>query len=173
MNKEGLPFIRIMFMLSCLAPLFILMMIRGINMDLCYDNTLKLICTCFIVVPLFFVLLRIIIAKQQNDKLQIEIKEVTQNKEYVFTYFFTVLLPLYGIALTNNRELYAYLTAIILIFLILFRLNLYYTNIFFILFKYNVYVIKPNNYIILSKKELTPNSIIVPYRLSNSVYIIL
>lgn len=162
-----------MFMLSCLAPLFILMMIRGINMDLCYDNTLKLICTCFIVVPLFFVLLRIIIAKQQNDKLQIEIKEVTQNKEYVFTYFFTVLLPLYGIALTNNRELYAYLTAIILIFLILFRLNLYYTNIFFILFKYNVYVIKPNNYIILSKKELTPNSIIVPYRLSNSVYIIL
>lgn len=173
MNREGLPFIRIMFMLSCLAPLFILMMIKGVDAKLCSEKALMIICSSFLLIPLLFVLLRILLAKKQNDKLQIEITEVTQNKEYVFTYFFTVLLPLYGIALTNLREFYAYVTAVSLIFIILFRLNLYYTNVFFILFKYNVYIIKPNNYIVLSRTELTPNSTILPYRLSNSVFIIL
>jgi len=160
-------------MLSCLAPLFILMMIKGVDPLLCSNKLLMIVCSSFILTPLFFVLLRIFLARKQNDKLQIEIQEVTQNKEYVFTYFFTVLLPLYGITLTTVREFYAYVAAVSLIFIILFRLNLYYTNVFFILFKYNVYIIKPNNYVVISRTELTPNSTIIPYRLSNSVFIIL
>lgn len=171
MQREGLPFIRIMFMLSCLAPLFILTMMRGISDKICSDKILIIICSILVLIPTFFVILRILIAKKRNDRLAINVIEVTQNKEYVFTYFFTVLLPLYGITLSNSRELSAYITAIVLIFLILFRLNLYYTNIFFVIFKYNVYIIKPLNRIILSKRELTTGMAINPLRLSNTVFI--
>lgn len=171
MQKEGLPFIRIMFMLSCLAPLFILTMVRGISGKICSDKILIIIGSILVLIPTFFVVLRIFIAKKRNDRLAINVIEVTQNKEYVFTYFFTVLLPLYGITLSTPREFTAYIAAIFLIFLILFRLNLYYTNIFFVIFKYNVYIIKPLNRIILSKRELTTGMAINPLRLSNTVFI--
>lgn len=171
MQREGLPFIRIMFMLSCLAPLFILTMIRGISDKICSDKTLIIICSSLIIVPIIFILLRIFIAKKHDDRYTLNITVVTENKDYVFTYFFTVLLPLYSISLTSPREIIAYSCAFILIILILFRLNLYYTNLFFVIFKYNVYIVKPTNSIILSKRELTPGMIINPIRISNSVFI--
>lgn len=157
-------------MLSCLAPLFILTMTRGISEKICDDKILIYICSFFIV-PTFFVILRILIAKKQNDRLEVRVTSLTQNKEYVFTYFFTVLLPLYGITLSNYRDVGAYVLALLLIIIILFRLNLYYTNVFFVIFKYNVYIVQPNNLIILSKKEIIPGTQIWPLRLSNSVFI--
>lgn len=158
-------------MLSCLAPLFILTMIKGVSDKICSDKILIYTCSALVIIPKLIVLFRIFLAKKQNDKLEIQVIEVTQNKDYVFTYFFTVLLPLYGISISTDRELYAYLLAVLLIFIILFRLNLYYTNIFFIIFKYNVYILKHTNQIILSKNELTSGIIIRPLRLSNSVFI--
>jgi hypothetical protein len=163
--------VRICFMLSCLAPLFALTMIRGLSDEVVSGRVLNYICASLILVPTAVVFLRIVLAKKRNDKGFLQVTSVTQNKEYVFTYFFTVLLPLYSITISNNRELAAYLCAIAIIFFILFRLNLYYTNLFFVVFRYNVYVVQPLNRIVLSKKEISSGDLLTPYRLSNTVFI--
>lgn len=95
-NTEGLPVVKFMMLLSSLAPLFILVGIRGMD-DIISYKLLWVIIGFLLIIPFSILLLRVYLSKKNDDKYTINIKDNKLNKEYLFTYLFTVLLPLYRI----------------------------------------------------------------------------
>src|SRR5690606_23527408 len=93
---------------------------------------------------------------------------------YLFTYLFTVLLPLYSVSITTDREFAAVVVAILFIMFVLWNLNLHFINILFALQGYKVYTLEDlDGAILLSTRSHIPKKIteIKVHRLSNSVFI--
>lgn len=173
-QKEGLPLVKLMMLLSSMAPLFILVGIRGINKEVLSQYALWIIISCLLVIPAGFILLRLSRAKKSGDTYYVNTKNATLNKEYLFTYLFTVLLPLYSVSISSKEELAAVICAIFFVVFILWNLNMHFINIFFAFAGYRVYTLPENNAaILLSTRQYINPSIdkIKAHRLSNSVFI--
>jgi hypothetical protein len=172
-NDEGLPVVKLMMLLSSLAPLFILIGIRGMDKLINY-NLLWIIIGLILIIPFTILLLRIQAAKKSDDKFNVNVQQSKLNKEYLFTYLFTVLLPLYSVTVTSEKELIAIFFAILFVIFVLWNLNLHFINIFFAAKGYKVYTL-PNqdSAILLSIRNNIPEDIIsiTAHRLSNSVFI--
>ena len=172
-NNEGLPVVKFMMLLSSLAPLFILVGIRGMDNIVNY-SLLWIVIGLLLIIPFGVLLLRVYFAKKNDDKYTVNIRDNRLNKEYLFTYLFTVLLPLYSVTVTNEKEFFAILFAIFFVVFVLWNLNLHFINIFFALKGYKVYTLpQQESAILLTTRNFLDNELntITAHRLSNNVFI--
>lgn len=172
-DNEGLPLVKFMMLLSSMLPLFVLVGVRGLDKVIC-DNYLWLIISCLVIIPYALVRFRINRAVKSNDTFLIDVSEVKSNKEYLFTYLFTVLLPLYSVSISNQREFAAMIFAICFVIFVLWNMNLHFINLLFAIQGYRVYTIESfNSSILLTKRTRIPNDIkeLKVHRLSNTVFI--
>lgn len=178
-QKEGLPFVKFMMLLSSMTPLFILVGIRGIQIKngeelLIAPMHTWIIIGCLIIIPYLAIKLRIYFSKKSNDIYLLNVYEATLNKEYLFTYLFTVLLPLYSVSISSLNEFYAVICAIVFVLFILWNMNMHFINIFFAFGGYRVFTLpNQNGAVLLSIRQCIPNNFetIKVHRISNSVFI--
>ena len=160
-----------MMILSSLSPLFIMLSFRGAG-DVIPDLVLWIIAGAILIIPSLFIYLRTNLSIKHKEIFELATEGATQNKEYLFTYLFTILLPLYSLSITNTRELFAVLSAILFVMLILWNMNLHYINILFALLGYRVFVLKADDSkILISSKQHIERRTLKAHRLSNSVFI--
>ena len=101
---ETLGFIRVMMVLSSFSPLFILWALRG--NEKVSDLYLIPICALFIIVPNFFLWLRISLAKKNNDKRTLEVGTADDHKDHILVYLFATLLPFYSVGMESMRDVW-------------------------------------------------------------------
>ena len=178
--REGLGFVRLMMVLASLSPLFVLLAIRGTSLipDHCY----LIICSLMIIVPNALFGIRILFAKKRKDRRSISVGESDDHRSHTLVYLLSMLLPFYRQNLESWRDLSAIFVALAFIVLLFWRLNLYYTNILFVIFKYNVFTVRPpldeNPYtgrtsviLITKRNALYPGDRASALRLSDTVYL--
>jgi hypothetical protein len=102
-TNEGLPLVKFMMLLSSMAPLFLLVGIRGMD-NVIDDKHLWFAVLLLLIIPFIIIKLRVYFAVKSNDVFVLDVSETKNNKEYLFTYLFTVLLPLYSVTISDNRE---------------------------------------------------------------------
>ena len=172
-HSEGLPLVKLMMLLSSMAPLFVLVGVRGMN-NLIDDTHLWIAIGILVIVPYLILRWRIWSAKKSNDTYIVDVTDWRSNKEYLFTYLFTVLLPLYSVAITSNREFVAVVFAICFVIFVLWNLNLHFINVLFALQGYRVLTLENfNGAILLTTRSHIPKNIseLKVHRISNSVFI--
>lgn len=172
-TAEGVPIVKFMMLLSSMAPLFILIGIRGLN-NVISDVYLWSTIGLMVGVPHAILAFRLVRTKISNDTYTLNVKKAINNKEYLFTYLFTVLLPLYSVSTSSIRDIWAISAAICFVLFVLWNMNLHFINLMFALMGYKVFILEEHNNAILLTKRIriidTVNEIQV-YRLSNSVFI--
>lgn len=172
-TNEGLPLVKFMMLLSSMAPLFLLVGIRGMD-NVVSDKHLWLAIAILLFIPFLIVKLRIYFSVKSNDVFVLNISETRNNKEYLFTYLFTVLLPLYSVTISDNREFFAIIFAISFVIFVLWNMNLHFVNILFAIQGYRVYTIESfDSAILLTTRSTLPKNLneLKVHRLSNSVFI--
>ena len=172
-TNEGLPLVKFMMLLSSMAPLFLLVGIRGMD-NVITDRYLWLAISILLLLPYFIIKLRIHFSIKSNDVYVLDISETRNNKEYLFTYLFTVLLPLYSVTISTNREFFAIVFAICFVIFILWNMNLHFVNILFAIQGYRVYTIESfDSAILLTTRAVLPKKLneLKVHRLSNTVFI--
>lgn len=172
-TSEGLPLVKFMMLLSSMAPLFLLVGIRGMD-DVVDDKHLWIAVILFLIIPFIIIKLRIHYAVKSNDVFVLDVSETKNNKEYLFTYLFTVLLPLYSVTISDNREFSAIIFAICLVIFVLWNMNLHFVNILFAIQGYRVFTIESfDSAILLTTRSTIPKNIneLKVHRLSNTVFI--
>ncbi len=172
-SNEGLPLIKLMMLLSSMAPLFILIGIKGFDHVIC-DKYLWIAVSFLVVIPYLFIWLRIYFSKKSNDTFLLDVSETKTNREYLFTYLITILLPLFSVTITTNREFVAMISAIFFVVFVLWNMNLHFINILFAILGYRVYTIDSYNCsVLLTKRTRIPSNIkeLKVHRISNSVFI--
>lgn len=172
-SSEGLPLVKFMMLLSSMAPLFLLVGIRGMD-NVVSDSYLWVAIVLLLLIPFVIVKLRVYYAKKSSDKYVLNISESRSNKEYLFTYLFTVLLPLYSVTISNNREFFAIIFAICFVIFVLWNMNLHFVNILFAIQGYRVYTVESfDSAILLTTRSILPKNLkeLKVHRLSNTVFI--
>lgn len=170
---DGQTLIKLILVLACMSPLFILMAIKGVGIipwEIYFPIFLGLA-----IIPNLFLIIRIQISKRANDRKRIQITAYTDNREHLITYIFALLIPLFQTNVTTEPDLYAALCALIFIIYIFMHMDLYYMNFFFALFGYRVLSIKPDatsrfsvSHVLITKRWSIPNNLdITPLRLTD------
>jgi hypothetical protein len=165
---------KLILVLACMSPLFILMAIKGVGIipwEIYFPTFLGLA-----IVPNAVLVIRILIAAKQNDRKQIQVSDYTDNREHLLTYIFAMLIPLFQTSAATEPDLYALLCAFIFVVYIFLHMELYYMNFFFAFFKYRVLSIKPDpasgffsvSHVLITRRTVfTPNQTITPLRLTD------
>jgi hypothetical protein len=169
-----MDFMRLMLVLACMAPLFILMAIRGVGLvpwEIYFPVFIGLA-----LIPNIYLAFRIIYAVKQNDRKRIYPTNVTDNREQLITYIFAMLLPLFQSAVSTEQDLYSALCALLFVVYIFGNMELYYMNFFLALAGYRILSIRPdagsgNSYVlqvlITKRSSLPPNQEIQPVRITD------
>lgn len=179
-SAEGLGPARLLMVLSSLAPLFVLMAIRGnCLIPEAYYTSGCLVCA---VVPSVFLWWRYRTAKKQKDFRELKVGPSEDHRSHVLVYLFATLLPFYREEIASGRDLLAMSIALGLIVFLFWRLNLHYMNIFFAMRGFRVFTVtspEDNNphtgresfVLITKRKYLSGGERVKAYRLSNTVYL--
>ena len=179
-HAEGLKLARFIMVLSSLSPLFFLWSIRGTN--LIPDKYFVTSCFVMATFPTGFLLIRVLIARRQNDTRSLVVGRTEDHRSHVLVYLFAILLPFYRQNVDTWRDFYALLAALVFIVFLFWHLNYHYMNIAFALRGYRVLnVLSPegssehasmvNFALITRRSNVRPNETLVAYRLSNTVYL--
>jgi hypothetical protein len=140
-HSEGLKLARLLMVLSGMSPLFILWAVKGNK--IVPDGYLLGVCATLVLIPNFFLWLRIRAAKEQNDLRDIAVEKAEDHRDHLLVYLFAMLLPFYPIDTNTVRDISALLAALAFIVFLFWHLNLHYMNIWFAIRGYRVYVITP------------------------------
>ena len=178
-HGEGLKLARLLMVLSSVSPLFILWGIRGTT--LVPDVYFLTFCALMIAVPNAFLWFRIRIAKVNQEKRELAVGIVEDNREHLLVYLFAMLLPFYADTLATWRALAAALAGLGFIVFMFWHLNLHYMNILFALFGYRVFTLFPaadasalsgrlNFVLITPRVSVAAGDRITAYRISDTVY---
>lgn len=157
-----MDFIRLVLVLACMAPLFILMAIRGVGLvpwEFYFPAFIGLA-----LIPNLILMGRIIIAVKNNDRKRIRVMNSTDNREQLITYVFAMLLPLFQSSVSTEQELYATLCALLFVVYIFGHMELYYMNFFFALAGYRILSIRPDfasgnlsvSHVLITKRSTIP-----------------
>lgn len=178
--REGLGLIRLFMVLSSLAPLFVLLAVRGNSLI----PEVYFVCGCSILATLPSGLLwaRMRVAKKNNDVMRITAGKTEDHRSHLLVYLFATLLPFYREDICTGRDLIAMCLALALIVFLFWRLNLHYMNLFFALFGYRTFTVSPpddknpytgrTNIVVLSKRtRIAEGMHLTAYRLSNDVFL--
>ena len=171
---------RLLMVISSLAPLFLLLAIRGSS--LIPDGYFIGICALLIVLPISFLLLRIRTAKKNNDLRHLTAGTSEDSRNHVLVYLFVTLLPFYRQEVANDRDLWAILVALAFIVFLFWRLNLHYMNIFFAFRNYQIFTVTPpeddnphsgrEKFVLITRRpHLLIGDHFHAYRISNTVYL--
>lgn len=98
-----MDFIRLMLVLACMAPLFILMAIRGVGIvpwEIYFPSFIGLA-----LIPNLILVFRIFVAIKNNDRKRIRVTNSTDNREQLITYIFAMLLPLFQSSVSTEQDL--------------------------------------------------------------------
>jgi hypothetical protein len=172
-TNDGLPLVKFMMLLSSLAPLFILVGVKGLDLVI-LDKHLWIAVSLLVIIPYAILRLRVTLSIKSNDTFVLNVSDVQNNREYLFTYLFTVLLPLYSVSITNNREFAAMIFAISFVIFVLWNMNLHFVNILFAFQGYRVFTIESfNSAVLLTTRTSIPKDMkeLKVHRLSNTVFI--
>lgn len=177
--KEALQFLRLIMVLSSMAPLFVLWAVRGSGPV--PDKYFVPSCLFFAVVPTFILWWRLKTARRINDCQTKIIVHADDHRDHILVYLFAMLLPFYTVNLANGREFSATVLALIFILFLFWHLNMHYMNILFALWGYRVFTITPDAkngigsrapFVILTKRvALVEGEELEAYRLSDTVFI--
>ena len=159
-----MDFIRLMLVLACMAPLFILMAIRGVGLvpwEVYFPAFIGLA-----LIPNFILIVRILIAVKNKDRKRIRVTNSTDNREQLITYVFAMLLPLFQSSVSTEQDLYAALCALLFVVYIFGHMDLYYMNFFFALAGYRILSIRPDSasgnlsvsHVLITKRSLIPDT---------------
>ena len=113
-----MDFIRLMLVLACMAPLFILMAIRGVGIvpwEIYFPAFIGLA-----LIPNIILAIRLFVAIKNNDRKRIRATNSTDNREQLITYIFAMLLPLFQSSVSTEQDLYAALCALLFVIYIFF-----------------------------------------------------
>lgn len=179
-GRERLGVARLLMVLSSLAPLFVLMAIRGNSMI--PEAVFVGVCAGLAVLPTLFLLWRVRTARKTNDRRDLTAGRVEDHRNHVLIYLFATLLPFYREDIASCRDLAAMAVALAFIVFLFWRLNLHYMNLFFALFGYQIFTVgapdddnpksgKEGFILITRRKHLNTNDRVFAYRLSNTVYL--
>ena len=179
-NGEGLRLARLLMVLSSLAPLFVLMAIRGncIFPELYFTTA----CLALAILPSLFLWWRVRTARRQMDTRSLLTGRTEDHRGHVLVYLFATLLPFYREEIGTYRDLLAMCVALGLIVVLFWRLNLHYLNLYFAIRGYHVFTVsapeKRNGDIglesfvlITRRKHLPEGERLDAFRLSNTVYL--
>ena len=178
-RAEGLAFARFLMVLSSLAPLFVLMAIRG-NMlvpAVAFDG----VCWALAVLPTAGLWWRLSRAKRNNDVRPLRVGKTEDRQSDVLVYLFATLLPFYRDEISTCRDLAAMCVALGFIVFLFWRLNLHYMNLLFALLRYRVYSVaspddgnpytgRENFILITRRRQLSEDASVLAFRLSDTVY---
>ena len=179
-SRERLGTARLLMVLSSLAPLFVLMAIRGnsIIQEWLYVS----VCAALAVVPTLFLFCRVRRARKTMDRVTLTVGGVEDHRNHVLVYLFAMLLPFYREEIATIRDLAAMVVALLFIILLFWRLNLHYMNLFFTILGFQIFSVGPPKdgnrisgketlMLITKRRHLSSSEEISAYRLSNSVYL--
>lgn len=140
-SGEKLRFARLLMVLSSLAPLFMLMAIRG-N---CLVPEVYFISACLVlaILPTLFLCWRIRKVRKNNDTRSLVAGPNEDHRSHVLVYLFAILLPFYRDEISDLRDLLAMCAALGLIVFLFWRLNLHYMNLYFAFRGYHVFTMSP------------------------------
>lgn len=179
-RREGLGLVRLLMVLGSLAPLFILMAVRGNSVI--PNSYFTTICVLLAVLPTIFLSCRVRTAQRQNDIRSLIAGYTEDHRSHVLIYLFAILLPFYRDEIADCRDLAAMGIALGLIIFLFWRLNLHYMNLWFAFFRYNVFTVSPpqddnphtgaEKFVLITKRnQLQEGERFDAIRLSNSVYL--
>ena len=177
--KEGFQILRLVMVLSSMAPLFILWAVRGSGPI--PDRYFIPSCLFFAIVPTLVLQWRIRTAERTNDIQTKTIYHADDHRDHILVYLFAMLLPFYTVNLRDCREFAAALLALLFILFLFWHLNMHYMNLLFAFKGYRVFTVTPNPadrvgsqapFVILTKRIALPQGEqIKAYRLSDTVFI--
>lgn len=166
--------------ISSLSPLFILWAIRG--NCLIPDKWFVGACLLMVIVPTFFLWLRLYTVKKNDDTRDLVVGISEDHRSHVLVYLFAILLPFYREELATYRDFAGMLVALAFIIFLFWHLNLHYMNFLFAAFNYRIFTVLPpedkNPYtgreafvLITHRRSLLPGDRFSAYRLSDTVYL--
>lgn len=170
---------RLLMVLSSVSPLFVLWAIRGTAVV--PDAYFLAFCALMIVIPNGFLWLRILTAKKNQEKRELAIDLVEDNRQHLLVYLFAMLLPFYADTLATWRTFTAALVGLGFVVFMFWHLNLHYMNILFALFGYRVFTLYPAsdgnpvsgrlNYVLITRRvSVAAGDRVTAYRISDTVY---
>lgn len=179
-HSEGLKTARLLMVLSSISPLFILWAIRGNS--LIPDQYFISFCVLMVVLPNWFLWVRIGTAKRNNDLREVTVGTADDHRDHILVYLFAMLLPFYSEDLGTLRDLAATIAALSFIVFLFWHLNLHYMNLVFAIRGYRVFTVYPptdrnpltgkTRYAVITRRvSLSPNEKLTTYRLSDTVYL--
>ena len=177
--KEGLQVLRLIMVLSSMAPLFLLWAVRGSGPV--PDTYFIPCCLFFAIVPTLVLWRRIRTAKKANDCQTKTVYQADDHRDHILVYLFAMLLPFYTVNLQNWREFAATAVALLFILFLFWHLNMHYMNLLFAIRGYRVFTVTPDPkdrlgskspFVILTKRIALPEGEqIEAFRLSDTVFI--
>jgi hypothetical protein len=170
--RQGLKYVRLMMVLSSLAPLFVLWAVRG--MQPVPDHYLINICAALVVLPTGTLLYRIWIARKRGDRRTVTVVSAEDHRDHLFMYLFSVLMPLIDANVGRPRDSIATVIAMVLVVFLFWYLELHYANLFFALAGFRVFTIRADSadasIVLLSKRtSVVPGVVIHALRLSDTL----
>lgn len=181
-GQESLKLLRLLMVLSSLAPLFSLWAIRGL--DLPHAPVLNwvffIVCCMLAIIPTSLLIVREIIVRRSNVTRTLMIGDVADHRGHVLVYLFAVLLPFYRQNIDSWRDFSAMIVALVCIIFLFWHLHYYYMNVLFALRGYRVYSITPpesdnefsnrEKLTLLSKRNYIPSGSIIAYRINSTLF---
>ena len=177
--REGLQVLRLVMVLSSMAPLFVLWAVRGSGPV--PDKYFIPGCLFFAVAPTLVLWWRIRIASKINDCQTKTVHRSDDHRDHILVYLFAMMLPFYTVNLKDWREFSATAMALLFILFLFGHLNMHYMNLLFAITGYRVFTVTPDPkdrlgsrtpFVILTKRIALPEGEqIETYRLSDTVFI--
>ena len=142
-RREGFAVMRLLFVLSSFAPLFVLWAVKGTS--LIPDLHFLIICGSLAVGPTLILLTRICIATRRPDQHELILGPPQDHSQYLLGYLFAILLPFYRQEFEQWRDFAALWVAFAFIVFLFWDMRLHYLNIIFRVGGYRIYSIAPRD----------------------------
>ena len=132
---------RLCMVLCGLAPLFVLMAIRGNGVvpEVWFASG----CAVLIALPLAVMVIRLASVFRSDEPLSLVVGNVEDSRSHLIGYLFAMLLPFYRGPLVSFGDLAALLVALTFIVFLFWHLNLHYMNVALAIFGYRIYTVSP------------------------------
>jgi hypothetical protein len=182
-KEAGVGLVRFLLIWSSLSPVFLLWGMRGTTAI--PDKIFAPVCVGLFVVPslvLWFLWRR---NAAIGNVRTIEIRYSQDPKDYLLTYLFAMLLPLWQGGLDSIRDVCATLFALALVLFVFWHMGLHYMNVLFAIRGYRVYTVQAGDpgggddnrklltYAVISKRSHIPagGAPLTGYRLGGNVLV--
>lgn len=179
-RRSDMDWARLIFVISCFAPLFVLWALQGTPLipDVWFASVLVV---GLALAPTAFLYARLRVARKRRDKVPLSVGSVEDHRDHILVYLFAMLLPFYAPHFTTWREFAAAVVALLFIVFLFWHLDFHYMNLLFAFRGYRVYSVYPPDgnrlsgvepTVLLTRRTgLRPGVQIDAYRISRSVYV--